>query len=162
MSTAFRHPVLNTVIACLAILVITYVKFTGFIIILVIIILIPSTLKSLYFILIKQKEIKQRLIKFSLWPVTILATCFHHLYLSNTSEQLANNVLSKINSYHSIYNNYPESLDIININPETTKEYNLIYSFNENSPFLYYRSTWMIYNGYQYDFENKKWIYITD
>ncbi|MCJ8313673.1 MAG: hypothetical protein HRU38_16155 [Saccharospirillaceae bacterium] len=157
-----RHPVLNTVIACLVILVITYGKFTGFINILVIFILIPSTLKSLYFILIKQKERKQRLIKLCLWTVTILATCLHHLYLSKTSEQLANDVLSKINSYNSTTNNYPESLDIININPESTKEYYLIYSFNENSPFLYYRSTWMIYNGYQYDFDNKKWIYITD
>lgn len=152
-----KKPIQQTVILCLFTLLITFPKHGGFMLGFVFLFLAPSLLKSLYFIIIKNKERKQRYIQTLLWAITCSAVIIHHVYLHETTQVFAEQVSSAIVTYHKNNGIYPETAESLGIDKQSMREFGLYYSYKDKSPFLFYRATWIIYDTYMFDFKNNKW-----
>ncbi len=154
-----KKPIQQTIILCLVTLLLTFPKHGGFMLGFVFLLLIPSLLKSFYFIFVKNKERKQRTIQTLLWAITCSTTIIHHVYLYTTTQAFAEQVSSAVISYHQKNGAYPESYEALGYNKQAMREYGLYYSYKDNKPFLYYRATWIVYDTYMFDFKNNKWGY---
>lgn len=154
-----KKPILQTITLCLAVLWITFPKHGGFMLGWFFLFLIPSSLKSLYFIFIKNKERKQRIIQTLLWAVTCTTIIIHHVYLYKSTQTFAGKVSQAVVAYHQENGEYPASYKILGFNKQTMREFGLHYSYKDKTPFLFYRATWIAYSTYTFDFKDNKWTY---
>ena len=154
-----KKPIRQTVILCLVTLLITFPKYGGFMLGFVFLFLMPSLLKSLYFIFIKNKEKKQRSIQTLLWVIACSISIIHHVYLYKTTQAFAEQVSNAVIMFYQKNGAYPESYETLGFDEQTMKKYGLYYSYKDQKPFLFYPATWMVYDVYMFDFKNQKWVY---
>lgn len=154
-----KKPVLQTTILCLITLLLTFPKNAGFMLGLVLLLLIPSFLKSIYYIFIKNKEQKQRSIQSTLWLVTCSAVIINHVYLHKTTRVFAEQVSDSIVAYHKLNGEYPNSVNVLNFDQRKIEKYRLHYFFKNNQPYLFYPATWIIYDTYMFNFKNNEWVF---
>jgi len=154
-----KNPIQQTAILCLVTLFLTYPKHGGFMLGFVVVILFPSLLKSLYYIFIKNKDRKQRIVQTTLWAITCSITIIHHIYLYKTTQTYAEEVSNSIVMYYQKNGDYPTSYDVIGLDKAAMREYGLYYSYKDKVPFLIYRATWIVFDTYAFNFNTKKWGY---
>ncbi len=154
-----KNPIQQTIIVCLITLLVTFSKHGGFVLGFVLLFLIPSTVKSIYLAFVKNDRKKQRSIQMLLWAVTCLAITTHHFYLYKTAQNYSVKVSSAIVQFYKVNGSYPESADILGFDKQEMKNYGVYYSYTDNSPFLFYPATWIVFDSYVYDFNLNKWVY---
>ena len=157
-----KKQILKTIILCLVTLLLTFPKLGGFILGFVLLFLVPSLLKSLYFIIIKNKERKQRTIQTLLWTVTCSIIIIHHVYLHKTTQNFAIKVSNSVLSYKQERGNYPESYEVLGFDKKIMREYRLYYSYKDKTPYLFYPATWIPFDTYIFNFETHRWDYQAD
>ncbi len=152
-----KKAIVQTVILCLVTLYIAFPKHAGFMMGFVLLFLIPSLIKSLYYIFIKNIEQKQRLLQTAMWVITCVVVFTHHIYLHKTTRDIAVQVSSRIVIYEQSNGLYPESIEVLGFDEQEMKPYGLSYSNYDNDPLLFYYVTWIPFESYQFDFGNKQW-----
>ncbi|MES2673845.1 MAG: hypothetical protein V4660_06365 [Pseudomonadota bacterium] len=152
-----RKPIQQTVILCLCTLLVSFPKHGGFILGFISIFLMPSLVKSLYLIFFKNIERRQRAIQTLLWAITCSVVIIHHLYLYKTTQSFAKSLSTAVTQYHEKTGFYPDSAESLGFNMQALKKYRLHYSYENETPFLFYPATWIAFDAYSFNFKTNKW-----
>lgn len=154
-----RRQIIQTVILCAVMLLMAFPVHAGFVLGFWLLFLIPLTIKSLFTILVKKEEKKQKIIQIALWSISCSIIAFHHIYLHKTSKKYANFVSNAVESFYLKNGVYPKSLVDAGINPESAKKFRVHFLNSNSQPLLMYPATWIVFSTYYYDFKIKKWLF---
>lgn len=87
----------------------------------------------------------------------IAASSVYHIYLYKTTESKALKISTAINEYHRSNGKYPSNLSDIATLEQDIQEIGVYYDYSKEVPFLMYKSTFMPFETFMYDFKNKTW-----
>ncbi len=158
-----KKAIKKTFAYCVLIALFTFPKYSGFMLGLVLIFLVPVLLVRIFRICTRSEHRKQRIIQVILWVVTCLSVVIHHIYLYQTTKNFANRFSHAVIAYHNKHGVYPKSADELNFDKQTVRKYSIHYLYKDNEqPFLVYHATWIVFDSYHFDFKTKEWEYFPD
>ncbi len=155
-----KKVIIKTVILCFIILWMTFSKFLGFILGFLLIFLIPSLFVNLYFIFIKKQNKQRRIIQTALWVLTYVISISHHIYLHQTTRNLAQDVANSVIAYQEKNGNYPNDYEMLGYDKKELHKHYLFYKYpnkNNQYPMLVYSKTWIPFEAYYFDFKTQQW-----
>ncbi|MBS9779394.1 MAG: hypothetical protein KGV51_02085 [Moraxellaceae bacterium] len=157
-----KYTIKKTFAFCLLVALFTFPKHYGFMLQFVLIFLVPVLLVRIFRICTRSEQRKQRIIQVILWVVTCLSVIIHHIYLYQTTQNFANRFSDAVIAYHNQHGVYPNSADELDIDKQLIEKYDINYNYQDNQPYLCYRSTWRNSKTehFNFDFEDKTWGYL--
>ena len=119
---------------------------------------------SIYVAIAKPDLRKWQLIRMSVWIVSVLVILGIHYNRRETARHYADNVVAAIKEYKSEHGNYPDNIEMIGISRQQLKNKLGLsgYSFEKNTPSLFYADTFIVYQTHDYDFQKNIWVYHAD
>lgn len=84
-------------------------------------------------------------------------------YRRNEARAYADHILTKLLEYQRSHGNLPVKLDEIpELASKVKRPHMLFYIKDKDEPHLYYADTFMPFEGWRYDFKEKRWVYVPD
>ncbi len=126
--------------------------------------LIPLSLYSAFIMYKKKDERKLRATKLAIWAVAIAVILATHYNRHINTRMVANAIVASIEKYKSDTGDYPDNLEIIGVSNQHLRKQlgRFRYNYRNGKASLFYRVTYIIYDTYSYDFEQKEWQYRPD
>lgn len=149
-----KRSLLQTCLLCAMVVLVVMQKHSGFLLILVVLLLAPSFLRSLYDIFIKRQQVKLKAAQTLIWLMTCLGIAGVHYHLHQTAREQANQVVGALHSYRYEQGHYPQALEELR---DVSAETSLYYANEDGQPILFYRATWIVFETYFYDFNKQEW-----
>lgn len=151
----------KAVVGCAIMLLVTMPTHAGFILVFYIPFIVIATLWNTYLIYTKPTQRRVRLIKVALWLVCFNIVFTSHAYRHTETRTAANQIIEKIEQFHTLNNRYPVNLDEVGITRRELRDKlgMAVYRAADNDPSLFYAVTYMIYDTYRYNFKTKRWEY---
>ncbi len=166
-----------TILGCSLMIAITLPRHLGVLLVLFVLILVSSIVGIMIPFVFKGKPLlesmlKTKCIKTALWTACFFAVFAKHEIDDRNVRDVADRVSRAVVAYHALHGHYPEVLsetrlsglnikEDINHKSSKIKEYHIIYSRHDDTPALYYRSIWVAYDIYLFDFKKKAWKYLS-
>jgi hypothetical protein len=106
---------------------------------------------------------RRRVLRFGLWAIALGLSGAVHAYWSQAARAQADAVASAVLAYKSRAGSFPASLEQVGLDEIRLRhDWMLGYAFADGRPSLFYAATFTMFDGYAYDFEQRRWEFVPD
>ena len=151
----------STLIWCSIGLVIGLQKHLGVFAIVLLFILFYSVFRFFKYVAYKDPRKKQAFISLGLWSLCVVIVVAKHTVVHFQVRNMAESLSAQVLHYYSQHGDYPKNIESLSIKIKGLDKVKVIYNKHQGKPFLAYPVTWIGFDLYEFNFETKKWDYLS-
>ncbi|QSX79388.1 hypothetical protein [Agrilutibacter solisilvae] len=156
------RPFIGTAVFCAVVAFLTAQVHAGFMLIFVAPILAIWLLYSIYIAVKQPARRRTQSIKAGLWLVMVGGVLLTHWHYHRAARDAADAAVGSILRYRASHGAFPESFEAAGVHG-LRKDWRVMYLRRKDGrPILFYPATFVAFDKYWYDFEDRSWVYQPD